>query len=164
MVLIHLRPMIQKLYYLLKLLSQNSTESSLKLAKKIGISPATVQKRVEKMKKDGIILGTSAMFDLSLLGYQGKAFFFIKYSICADPNGFKKFVLRIPNVFLFANIIGEFDVLAMIVFKDNSEIKEISDRFRANSCVKQVKVAVTTDTFYPVKEEYLNNVTRLLQL
>ena len=151
-------------YDILKLLSKNSTESFLKIAKKIGISSLTVQKRIEKMKKEGVILGISSIFDLSKIGFRGKAFLFIKYSICAEPNGFKKFVLRIPNVFLFANIVGEFDALAMIVFKDNSEIKEISDRIRANSCVKQVKVAVTTDTVYPVKEEYRNNVTNLLQL
>lgn len=151
-------------YDILKLLSQNSTGSFLKLAKRIGISPLTVQKRFEKMLDDGIILGTSTRIDLSKIGFQGKAFLFIKYSCCVDSDDFRKYVMLFPNLFLFTEIIGEFDALAMMVFKDNSEIKEVSERIRAKGCVKQVKVAVTSDTFYPVKEEYLNSVGKLLQL
>jgi uncharacterized protein with ACT and thioredoxin-like domain len=103
------------------------------------------------------------MIDLSLLGYKGKAFLFIKYSGCKDPTSVKKNVLNIPNVFLFANIIGKYDALVMIVYKNSSEIKEICDKIRANKCVKQVKVATSIDTIYPVKEEYLNDIAKLLQ-
>ena len=144
-------------------LKKDSTEPFSKIAEKIGISPMTVHKRYNKMKKEGIILGTSTMIDLSLLGYKGKAFLFIKYSRCIDPITFKKKVMSIPNMFLFANVIGKYDVLAMIMYRDTSEIKEICDKIRANKCVKQVKVAVSLGTLYPVKEEFLNDTTKLLQ-
>jgi DNA-binding Lrp family transcriptional regulator len=149
-------------YTILSELTKNSTKTFLEIAKKMGISPTTVQKRYEKMKKDGIILGASTMIDLSLLGYKGKAFLFIKYSKGVNPS-FKKNVMQIPNLFLFADIIGEFDGLAMMVYRDNSEIKDTSDKIRAISCVKQVKIAITTDTFYPVKEEYLDSITKLFK-
>jgi len=149
-------------YTILSELAKNSTETFLKIGKRMGISSMTVQKRFEKMKKEGIIFGTSTMVDLSLLGYKGKAFLFIKYS-SNTPPGFKENILQIPNLFLFADIMGEFDALAMMMYKDTSEIKQVSDKIRAESCVKQVKVAVTSDTFYPVKEEYLNNVTKLFK-
>lgn len=144
-------------------LNKDSTESFSKIAKKIGISPMPVHKRYNKMKKDGVIFGTTTMIDLSLLGYKGKAFLFIKYLSCKDPKTFKKKVMNIPNMFLFADIIGKYDALVMIVYRDTSEIKEICDKIRANKCVKQVKVAVSIDTVYPVKEEYLNDITKLLQ-
>jgi Lrp/AsnC family leucine-responsive transcriptional regulator len=149
-------------YTILSELTKNSTETFLKIGKRMGISSMTVQKRFERMKKEGIILGTSTMIDLSLIGYKGKAFLFIKYSSNTTPS-FKENILQIPNLFLFAEIMGEFDAFAMMMYKDTSEIKQVSDRIRAESCVKQVKVAVTSDTFYPFKEEYLKNVTNLFK-
>lgn len=149
-------------YEIIKELTKNSANSFLKIAKKIGTSSMTVQKRYEKMKKKGIILGTSMMIDLSLLGFKGKAFLFIKYSICSELNDCEKIVMQIPNLFLFTTVIGEYDALGMLVYRNNSEIKEVSDKIRATKCVKQVKVAVTTDTFYPVKREFLKNITKLL--
>ncbi len=149
-------------YTILSELTKNSTTTFLKIGKIIGVSSMTVQKRFEKMKKEGIILGTSTMVDLSMLGYKGKAFLFIKYS-CSTLSSFKENVMQIPNLFLFADIIGEFDALVIMMYKDTSEIKQVSDKIRAESCVKQVKVAVSSDTFYPVKEEYLKNVTKLFK-
>jgi Lrp/AsnC family leucine-responsive transcriptional regulator len=149
-------------YTILSELTKNSTETFLKIGKRMGISSMTVQKRFERMKKEGIILGTSTMIDLSLIGYKGKAFLFIKYSSNTTPS-FKENILQIPNLFLFAEIMGEFDAFAMMMYKDTSEIKQVSDKIRAESCVKQVKVAVTSDTFYPFKEEYLKNVTNLFK-
>ncbi len=149
-------------YTILSELTKKSTKTFLEIAKKLGISSTTVQKRYEKMKKDRVILGASTMIDLSLLGYKGKAFLFIKYSKDVNPS-FKKNVMQIPNLFLFADIIGEFDGLAMMVYRDNSEIKDVSDKIRADSCVKQVKIAITTDTFYPVKEEYMDSITKLFK-
>ena len=143
-------------------LTKNSAKSFLALSKKLGIQSSTVQKRYEKMKKDGVILGASTMINLSLLGYKGKAFLFIKYSKGVNPS-FRKKVMQIPNLFLFADVIGEFDALVMMTYRDTSEIKDVCDKIRADSCVRQIKVAVTTDTFFPVKQEYLNNITKLFK-
>jgi DNA-binding Lrp family transcriptional regulator len=148
---------------ILRELLKNPTESFLKIAEKIGISPVTVQKRYEKMEKDGTILGTTIMTDLSLLGYNGKAFLFVKYSGRDNPERLKKPIIQVPNLFLYADIIGEFDALIMIAYRDTSEIKEICDKIRANCHVKQVQVAITCDTFFPVKEDYINNANELLQ-
>jgi Lrp/AsnC family leucine-responsive transcriptional regulator len=144
-------------------LMKNSTESFLKIAETIGISMNTVKNRCENLKKEGVILGTSTMVDLSVIGFRGKAFLFIEYSNCANSERLKEFVMHLPNVFLFANVIGEFDALAMMVYRESSEIKEISDRIRSRSCVKRVKVAVTNDTLYPLKKEFLQSIAELLK-
>jgi DNA-binding Lrp family transcriptional regulator len=149
---------------LLAELAQNSTIPFSTIAKKFGISPSTIKKRYEKLRKDGILISKSMMIDLKQLGFEGKAFLFIKYSGCASLDLIKKQCLKIPNLFIFSDLIGgQFDSLAMVAFRDAQEIKEIADKLRDNNCVGQIKLAVTTDTIFPVKEEYLKNISTLFK-
>jgi len=59
-------------YLILSELLKDAQMSFLAIAKKFDISPYTVIKRYEGMKREGIILQTMVSIDLSKLGYQGK--------------------------------------------------------------------------------------------
>jgi DNA-binding Lrp family transcriptional regulator len=125
----------------------------LKISKKIGISPITVQKRFEKMKKNGAFFGTTIILDLSKIGFRGKTFLFITTTKC----NMKKFVedlKQITNCFLISEIVGNFDVLAMIAFRKTSEIKNIINEIRENPCVERIEIAITDDCLFPYKEDY----------
>ena len=137
-------------------LKKNGNKSFLKIGKEIGISSITVQKRYEKMKKDGIIFGMSTMIDLSKIGYTGKAFLFLKASKEYDKKKIVEELDQIPNVFLISEIIGAFDLLAMIVFRDIKEIKEAINKIRSMHYEERIEISLTDDTSYPFKEEYDN--------
>lgn len=139
---------------ILRKLKENPQKPFLKIAEEIGISPITVQKRYEKMKKDGVIFGTFTVLDLSKIGYQGKAFLFVTASKNYDAKMTVKKLSQIPNLFFVSEIIGAFDVLAMVAFRDIAEIKEIVNKIRALSSVHKVEVTLTDGTHYPVKKEY----------
>ncbi len=135
-------------------LTKKPKKPFLKIAQEIGISPITVQNRYEKMKKEGIIFGTSMMIDLSKIGFQGKAFLFITSSTNCKYRMTTQTLSKIQNVFLIAEIVGAFDVLVMLTFRDIAEIKETVDQIRAQPCVEKVETALTNDTIYPVKEDF----------
>ena len=140
---------------ILQILKKNPLKPFLKIAKEIGISPSTVLNRYERLKMDNVIYGASTIVDLSKIGYQGKAFLLVTYTnICNAEDSPTEALRNIPNVFLVSEIIGTFDVLAMVAFKDLTEIKEIIGKVRAIPCVKKVEVTLTNDTLYPLKEEY----------
>ena len=140
----------------LRELRKNPTKPFLRIAKEIGIASLTVQKRYEKMKKAGIIFGPYSIIDLSKIGYQGKAFLLITNNQICDSDVTVEAINAIPNVFLTSEIMGTFDMLAMVAFKDIAEIKEIVDEIRAIPCVQQVEVELTNNTIYPIKQEYKN--------
>ena len=71
------------------------------------------------------------MLNLSKIGYQGKAFLHITTSINKNPEIIIKALQQIPNVFLVSEIIGSFDILAMLAFRDAKEVKEVINRIRA---------------------------------
>lgn len=76
-------------------------------------------------------MGISIMLNLSKIGYQGKAFLHITTSINKNPEIIIKALQQIPNVFLVSEIIGSFDILAMLAFRDAKEVKEVINRIRA---------------------------------
>jgi Lrp/AsnC family leucine-responsive transcriptional regulator len=140
---------------ILKILKKNPLKPFLKVAKEIGISPSTALNRYEKLKMDDVIFGASIIIDVSKIGYQGKAFLLVTFTnSCYEENSATEALRSISNVFLISEIIGTFDVLAMVVFKDLTDIKELIGKIRALHCVKKVEVILTNDTLYPLKEEY----------
>ena len=139
---------------ILRALKENPIKPFLKIAEEIGISTTTALSRYERMKKDNIIYGAFTIIDLSKIGHQGKAFLLVTNNDVDNTETTLKALSTVPNVFLVSEIIGAFDLLAMAAFKDLSEIKEIINNIRAFPSVKKVEVVLTTDTLYPVKEEY----------
>ena len=126
----------------------------LKISEELEISPMTVKIRYEKMKKVGIIMGASIMLDLSKIGFQGKAFLHITTSIDQNPKMIIEALKQMPNVFLVTGIIGAFDILVMLAFRDLNNVKQVIDRIRAESCVEKVETSITNDTFYPITKDF----------
>jgi DNA-binding Lrp family transcriptional regulator len=135
-------------------LLNNPQKPFLRISEELGISPMTVIDRYEKMKKEGMIIGTSAILDLEKIGYQGKAFLHITKADNQCPRMIVETLQKIPNVFLVSEIIGAFDLLAMVAFRNLKEVKEIVNRIRAEPCVAKVETSITDDTTYPVTQEF----------
>ena len=138
--------------HILKRIMENPTEPFLRIAEEIGISPITVQKRYEKMKNRAIY-PPFIIIDLTKIGYQGKAYLMVTNSSEFDSKLTVEALDQIPNVFLIAETVGKFDVIALAVFKDIKDIKEIVKKLRAEPSVKRVEVALTEETDFPLKRD-----------
>ena len=140
---------------ILKLLRKDPDMPFLQIAEKIGVSPITVQKRYEEMEKEGVFFGSTAILDLLKIGFHGKAFLFI--TLCKDSN-IKKVVKtfrQMPNLFLIVEIVGSFDLLVMVVFKDISDIIKVVNEIKVVPHVEKVEIAISNESFYPYRKEYV---------
>ena len=70
-----------KSYQLLLEYLKDSSQSDRQIAKKLGVSQATVSRLRNKLVKDGIILQFSAIPDLAKMGYEIMAFSFVKFKL-----------------------------------------------------------------------------------
>ena len=109
---------------ILAALIENPTESFLKIAKKLDISPSTVKKRYDKMK-NRVFTNPFVVIDLSKLGFQGKAFLLVSNSNEGNPQLTLDKLHKMPNVFLIAETVGKFDFIAYVAFRDIKEIEKI---------------------------------------
>ncbi len=135
-------------------LLKNPKKSFLKIANEIGIAPITAQKRYEKMKKERI-LKPSLVVDYSKIGYPLKACFMISNSNVLNGDLIFKNIEKIPDIFLFAETIGPFDVLALGLFKNFDDIQRVNRKIRALPSVESVVASITDEADFPFKREYI---------
>lgn len=139
---------------ILKLLRDNPEMSFLEIAKKIGVSSITVKKRYYEMEKKHALFGTTIMLDLSKIGFKGKAFLFIKTSKDSKLRNVVEAFHQMPNLFLIAEIVGSFDLMALAVFRDITDIIKVVNEIKAVPYVEKVEIALSNESIYPLKKEY----------
>ena len=141
-------------YLIISELCKDAQLSFVTIAKKFGVTPYTVRKRYERMKKEGIILKSIVSIDLSKLGYQGKAFLMITVSAERDKSLTISSLKKISNVMLVIEIIGAFDILAIAPVIDLNSIRTLVNEIKKVPNVQQVEITCINDTFLPVKPSF----------
>jgi Lrp/AsnC family transcriptional regulator for asnA, asnC and gidA len=141
-------------FLILSELLKDATLSFVEIAKKVGTSPYTVRRRYEKMKKEGIIFRCIVSIDLTKLGYQGKAFLLITVS----PNGNKSetisYLKKMRNVIVVTELIGPYDILAIVPITDLSSIQTLVKEARKAPYLQRVEIACIDDIHFPVSPNF----------
>jgi DNA-binding Lrp family transcriptional regulator len=137
---------------ILQELTKDAQTPFYRLAKEIGVSSRTVQKRYERMKEQGIIRRSTIEVDLSGIGFQGKAYLMITNA----PNQDKALTIealdRMENVFLVSEIVGDFDLIAVAMVRAVRDVIDLVGAIRRLPSVGRVEVALVGDTAFPVTE------------
>lgn len=141
-------------YLILSELCKDAQLSFVAIAKKLGITPYTVRKRYNRMKKEGIIQKSIVSIDLSKLGYQGKAFLMITVSAERDKSLTISGLEKISNVMLVAEIIGDFDILAIAPVTDLNSIRTLVKEIKKIPNVQKVEITCINDTAFPVNASF----------
>jgi DNA-binding Lrp family transcriptional regulator len=135
---------------ILDLLCQDAQMPFYKVAKIVGISPRTVELRFRKLMQEKVVLQSTIQIDLSKIGYAGKAYISIttcsEEDRCTTINELKK----IDGIFLIAQIVGDYDILALSTVKDFAGILEVMDHIRKLPSVEKADVSFIQDNAYPV--------------
>ena len=141
-------------YQILSELLLDSKLSFVKIGKKIGVSPYTVRRRYEKMKKEGIVFRHIVSIDLSKIGYQGKAFLLIT----TLPNGNKSEIIslleKIRNIIVVAEILGPYDILAIAPITDLESIQILLKDARKIPGVQNIQIACSADINFPIGQNF----------
>jgi DNA-binding Lrp family transcriptional regulator len=146
-------------FEILQLLVRNPQEPFYRIAKKVGVSPRTVQRKVQKMKEAGMIICFSIIIDLSKLGYQGEAYLQISNVPGYDKATTIDELKRIPNIFLITEIMGDFDILAVAAVKDYQRIVNMVATIKRLPSVEKVETDFVTETRFPATTKFTEQLT-----
>jgi len=139
---------------IVKELKKSAEMPFLKIAKQLGVSPKTIQTRYKKMKEKGIIHHSTISIDISKIGYQGKAYLMITNAPNQDPNLTINALNQMQDVFLVAETLGEFDVLAITLVRDVESFAKLVQDVKALPSVSQINFVIVTDKSFPVDKSY----------
>lgn len=114
---------------ILGMVANNARASSLEIAKKTGVTPATVFNRMKEMKKKGVIVKFRPMIDLGKLGYY---WYKIEFTL-ADYSVKKKmldFFARHPNIVYAYEAIGGADMEVELEVESYEKFRVVLDQIK----------------------------------
>ncbi len=106
---------------LITLLQENARYPLKFLASKVFLSAPAVSARIEKLEKQGIILGYKTMVDKQKLGYHITAFVSLEIS-ASQKSEFYPFINDCPNVIECNCVTGSYSMLIKVAFASTQEL------------------------------------------
>lgn len=87
------------------------------IAKQINLTDVAVKKRVESLKRKGVISGITANLNLKVLGFENPIYIQIRSEIGKNKDLFKK-LSEFDCITELYQVLGEYNLLAKIVVND----------------------------------------------
>lgn len=128
---------------ILKILLADARENQKNIAKKCGITPVAVLRRIKKLKQNGVIIGTNLMLNKDFLGSPCEVTALIDACNTME-NEVKEKIRQTENVLVCAESIGRYNLCAFIVAYDINELNETIGKIRNIDGVKSVNVNIWT--------------------
>lgn len=133
---------------ILNILQENADLTYAEIAKKVNVSPSTVHLRVKRLKELGYIKSIIAVVDPIRLGFNIRAYVFIKTDPKKHNEALGK-ISKIKEVVELYDITGEYSAIAKIYATDNEGLARILD------ILGQIEGVLSTSTslvMRPIKE------------
>ena len=97
------------------------------LADRVGLSPAAVSRRLDRLRRTGVIRGVHADIDWRALGYEVEVSLRVTLDK-TDPNAFDRFLdaaRGVPEVVEIQTFLGRVDVRLSVLARDMAQYQEI---------------------------------------
>ena len=135
---------------ILNLIQENNKITSEVLAKEVGLSSSACQRRINSMRKAGIIQKDVSIIDRNILGRK----ITIVVQVLSDKEGveyseeFKKLMIKAPEVMQCYYVTGDYDYVVIATFNEMGDYEEFTKKYflkdpnikRFNSMVVMNKV------------------------
>lgn len=126
---------------ILNILLKNSRLSNREIARKTGLSTATVISRIKKLEREKIIKKYSVSLDYEKIGYGIEALIEILVLKGKSPL-IKKKILSSQNVYAVFEITGEYDIAVLARFKDKTELNDFLDNLQSHEFIQRTNTKV----------------------
>jgi Lrp/AsnC family transcriptional regulator for asnA, asnC and gidA len=132
---------------ILEILLKNARTKLKQIAKACGISSSSVLNRIEKLKKNKIIMGTGMTLKRGTLGFPYEA------SIGIDAETQKiesaaQAIRKQPNVIVCTKSIGRYNLLCLVVAESADKLDEVTQKIKNIPGVKRIGINIWIDEPY----------------
>lgn len=135
---------------ILKTLLSDARLSNRQIAKKVGVSTATVISKIRRMEQEGIIKGYTAILDQERLGYELTVITEITVSK-GKLLEIEREIAKMPNVCAVYDVTGLTDAMVIAKFKNRKELSDFTKGLLSMPFVERTNTHVVLTT---VKEDY----------
>jgi DNA-binding Lrp family transcriptional regulator len=131
----------------------------LECSRRLGVARGTVQARLDRLVRDGVIRGWGPQVDTAAMGYSVTAFatLEIRQSSSHRPghDAVATHLASIPEVLEVHTITGSGDMFARIVARSNSDLQRVIDRIVDSDSIVRTSTVIALATQIPFRVQPL---------
>jgi Lrp/AsnC family leucine-responsive transcriptional regulator len=141
---------------ILKIVQQNNRTPTEKIAAQVGLSTSAVQRRLQRLRKEGIIRADVSIVSPTVKGQKLTAVIGVtlEKEHTVILNEFKNKILSAPEVIQCYFVSGEVDFILVIAIKDMSEFESFATQFFTEN--PHVKRYITNFVISEIKPKFKN--------
>ena len=122
----------------------------LECSRRLGVARGTVQARLDRMTRDGVIRGWGPDVDPAAMGYVVMAFVTLEirqhHPSRAAHDAVAEQIAEVPEVLEAHTTTGSGDMLVRIVARSNADLQRVIDRLLAADGVVRASTVIALDT------------------
>lgn len=126
---------------IIEMLTKNARTSFREIARRLKVSPDTISNRYERLKEEGIIIGSTVVIDPSKIGYTFIARFGINVKPAYSSQVLER-IIQIPSVIIASKLVGNHDLVAISVIKDFEHLCKLRDAILEMPFVDKVELGM----------------------
>jgi DNA-binding Lrp family transcriptional regulator len=130
------------------LLRQDARRSYLDIGRHVHLSAPAVKRRVDRLGRDGVILGYTAIIDPRAFGWQAEAFVDLYCEGTITGEAIKRGVEREPGVVSAHTVAGDPSALLHVQARDTPRLEQVLERIRAVPGVTRTVTEVVLSTLF----------------
>lgn len=113
---------------LLQLLADEPRIGVLQASRRLGVARGTVQARLDRLERTGVVTGWGPDIDPTALGYAVSAFVTLEIRQGAGPEPIAAHLAAIPEVIEAHTVTGPGDLWCRVVARSNTDLQRVLDR------------------------------------
>ena len=130
------------------LLRENARRSFQDIGRHVHLSAPAVKRRVDRLERNGVILGYTAIVDPPVFGWHAEAFVDMYCEGRMPGEAIKRAVENEPGVVSAHTVAGEASALLHVMAEDTKGLESVLERIRASDGVSRTVTQVVLSTLF----------------
>ena len=134
---------------ILGLFAQEPRVGVLEASRRLGVARGTVQSRLDRLTRDGVIKGFGPELDPGAMGFPVTAFCSLEIRQGLGHAAVARHLAAIPEVLEAHTITGAGDMLVRVVARSNADLQRVIDQVVDDEHVLRTSTLIALDTQVP---------------
>jgi DNA-binding Lrp family transcriptional regulator len=130
------------------LLRENARRSFKDIGERVNLSAPAVKRRVDRLEREGVILGYTAVVDNHAFGWHAEAFVDLFCEGRMPGEAIKRAVEREPGVVSAHTVAGEASALLHVMAEDTKDLELALERIRSADGISRTVTEVVLSTLF----------------
>ena len=132
---------------ILSILIADARSNLKEIAKMCGLTSSAVIKRIKRLRREGIIVGTNIVVDAKMFGFPFYATLLIEAVDSIEPQ-IKQTIRKMERVMVCAESIGRYNLCALVRGRNIEELKNITSKIKNLKGINRVAINIWTGNVY----------------